>query len=359
MAAAPPLPHSFEEASRLSLEVEAELDRVCLSAQFHSSKRSCEFLRYVVRVALDGRIDSLKERSIGIDLLGRDTSYDPSSDATVRVRANEVRKRLASYYGSNPRSGAFHIALPVGNYVPRFVPAGSTLLKTRTEMRSPALPRSDALAVFSDLPDDRPEDRPENLAQPRIAPLSALVRMRPAMLALLVCVLLLRQQLEGREGYLCFWDHFLTGRTAMQLSFDNGSALATGVYPLVWIAGRYGEEATIGASSPNAEPSAHTALVRIARSSPPDWRTETGLHWQLNGSQTHAALLTLLPEEPDTLYLQASDDQAMSRICEELTSSRRFPSGLWPMASGNKPVQLLVHQDAAGRWDDELWPKLP
>ena len=91
MAAAPPLPKSFEDAARHITAVEEELERVCNSAHFRTSRRSCEFLKYIVRVTLDGRVDSLKERSIGIDLFGRDTSYEPSSDATVRVRANEVR----------------------------------------------------------------------------------------------------------------------------------------------------------------------------------------------------------------------------------------------------------------------------
>ncbi len=122
MVTVPPLPRSFEEAAQRHAAVEAELERVCGSVHFRTSKRSCEFLRYVVRVTLDGRTDSLKERSIGIDLLGRDASYDPSSDATVRVRANEVRKRLVSYYGSAAAVGV-RILLPTGSYVPQFSPA--------------------------------------------------------------------------------------------------------------------------------------------------------------------------------------------------------------------------------------------
>lgn len=75
MAAVPPLPKSFEDAARRHLDVAEELERVCGSTYFRTSKRSCEFLQYIVQVALDGRTDSLKERSIGIDLFGRDSSY--------------------------------------------------------------------------------------------------------------------------------------------------------------------------------------------------------------------------------------------------------------------------------------------
>ena len=77
--------------------VRQELNRVLASHEFHSSKRSQDFIRYVVEHALTGRADMLKERTIGIDVFGRSTSYEPSDDATVRVKAGEVRNRLGLY----------------------------------------------------------------------------------------------------------------------------------------------------------------------------------------------------------------------------------------------------------------------
>lgn len=50
---------------------------------------------------LHGNVDELKERLIGIALLGREACYDTGSDAGVRVRANDVRKRLAAYYAAS------------------------------------------------------------------------------------------------------------------------------------------------------------------------------------------------------------------------------------------------------------------
>ena len=46
----------------------------------------------MVERTLDGQADTLKERTIGIDVFGRLSVYDPSDDATVRVKAGEVRK---------------------------------------------------------------------------------------------------------------------------------------------------------------------------------------------------------------------------------------------------------------------------
>ena len=74
--------------------VRAALNQILQSQGFRSSRRSQDFLRYVVERTLEGQSEALKERTIGIDVFGRSSSYDPSDDATVRVKAGEVRKRL-------------------------------------------------------------------------------------------------------------------------------------------------------------------------------------------------------------------------------------------------------------------------
>src|SRR5579864_1523551 len=100
--------------------VREELARILASHEFRSSKRSQEFLRYVVDNTLGGHADILKERVIGIEVFGRATSYDPSDDATVRVKAGEVRKRLSLYYSGQGAHDPVRIDLPGGTYVPEF-----------------------------------------------------------------------------------------------------------------------------------------------------------------------------------------------------------------------------------------------
>src|SRR5499427_4803627 len=97
-----------------------ELQRVLASHEFRSSRRSQDFLRYVIEHTLSGQADTLKERTIGIDVFGRSASYDPSDDATVRVKAGEVRKRLGLYYSSEGAQNPIRIELPSGTYVPEF-----------------------------------------------------------------------------------------------------------------------------------------------------------------------------------------------------------------------------------------------
>lgn len=97
------------------------LERVLLSHSFAGSRRTQDFLRLIVGHALEGDLDSLKERMIGAEMFGRPVSYDTGSDSVVRVRASEARKKLALYYGENHEAVLpVRIELPSGSYVPRF-----------------------------------------------------------------------------------------------------------------------------------------------------------------------------------------------------------------------------------------------
>jgi hypothetical protein len=112
-----------EAARRLyfsSTSIREELDRVLASPEFRTSKRSQDFLKYVVEHALSGQADLLKERTIGIEVFGRSTDYDPGEDATVRVKAGEVRKRLGLYYADEGAHDPLRIELPLGTYIPEF-----------------------------------------------------------------------------------------------------------------------------------------------------------------------------------------------------------------------------------------------
>jgi len=97
----------------------AHLEAVLASPVFRTSKRCQELLRFVVENAVLGRVDLLKERTIGVEVFSRPPHYEPSEDAIVRVNANEVRKRLAQYYLAAGRQGVW-IELPAGSYVPEF-----------------------------------------------------------------------------------------------------------------------------------------------------------------------------------------------------------------------------------------------
>ena len=97
-----------------------ELDAILGSYHFRGSKRYPALLKYVVDAALDGHSGELKERTLGVEVFGRDPDYDTSADPVVRFSASEVRKRIAQYYHENGNGTHLQIELPLGSYVPEF-----------------------------------------------------------------------------------------------------------------------------------------------------------------------------------------------------------------------------------------------
>ena len=97
-----------------------ELDAIVSSYHFRGSKRYPAMLKYVVSAAIDGRASDLKERTLGVEVFGRDPDYDTNADPVVRISAGEVRKRIAQFYHENGHGAKLEIELPVGSYVPEF-----------------------------------------------------------------------------------------------------------------------------------------------------------------------------------------------------------------------------------------------
>ncbi|MGC4054895.1 MAG: hypothetical protein QM757_39135 [Paludibaculum sp.] len=118
-ASAPASPASPQPEVR-NTEVLLELRQVLDSPEFAGSERGRTLLVYLVENALNGGLERLKERTIGIEIFGRDASYDTGQDAIVRVSANSVRKRLQAYYSQMPVGSGVRIVLPPGTYVPEF-----------------------------------------------------------------------------------------------------------------------------------------------------------------------------------------------------------------------------------------------
>src|ERR1035437_3956268 len=94
-------------------EILDHLTQIQNSHAFCNSARSKEFLSYVVEQALAGHTEILKERSIGVDLFHRAPTYDTSEDPIVRVKAGEVRRRLAEYYAGEERAPELQIEIPL------------------------------------------------------------------------------------------------------------------------------------------------------------------------------------------------------------------------------------------------------
>ncbi|HXM08439.1 MAG TPA: hypothetical protein VN946_00660 [Terriglobales bacterium] len=111
-------PADFSDVEKAAIQEQVE--RLLQNPYFSHSRRFPMFLRFVVRHTLAGQADAVKERTLGIEIFGRNADYDTSSDPIVRVTAAEIRKRIAQYYQEPGHDVEIRVSLPAGSYVPQF-----------------------------------------------------------------------------------------------------------------------------------------------------------------------------------------------------------------------------------------------
>jgi TolB-like protein/tetratricopeptide (TPR) repeat protein len=101
-------------------DIRQYLDRILASATFQQVDRLKRFVNFIVSEAIAGRGDQLKEYVIGVQVFGKEASFDPRTDPIVRVQARRLRARLARYYREEGQTLDVIIDLPKGGYVPVF-----------------------------------------------------------------------------------------------------------------------------------------------------------------------------------------------------------------------------------------------
>jgi hypothetical protein len=111
-------PADFTEVEKAAIEEQVE--RLLQNSYFSHSRRFPMFLRFVVRHTLAGQADVVKERTLGVEIFGRNADYDTSLDPIVRVTAAEIRKRIAQYYQEPGHEEEIRVSLPSGSYIPQF-----------------------------------------------------------------------------------------------------------------------------------------------------------------------------------------------------------------------------------------------
>jgi hypothetical protein len=114
------------------------LQDILRSGPFRTSRQCQDLFRYIIEHSLSGSDESLRERVIGTEVFGRPPDYDTAEYPVVRLRAADVRKRLAQYYqAQKSEPECWKIEIPTGSYRAQFHPS---------EAHSPQIP-STATAV--------------------------------------------------------------------------------------------------------------------------------------------------------------------------------------------------------------------
>jgi TolB-like protein/Flp pilus assembly protein TadD len=112
-----------------SEKIHDQLNRILVSKAFRQADRLKRFLSFVVDETISGRSDRLKEFVVGVEVFGKDTSFDPRNDPIVRVQARRLRAQLARYYREEGAQEELVIEMPKGGYAPIFRPLKSAAPK--------------------------------------------------------------------------------------------------------------------------------------------------------------------------------------------------------------------------------------
>lgn len=120
--------------------VKKALEEMAGSVPFRTSRQCQDLLRYIVLHSLSGEEELLRERVIGVEVFGRRPDYDQAADPVVRVRAADVRKRIALFYeATEEATRQVKIAIPSGSYKATFEFVGSREVEASSDERSPEM----------------------------------------------------------------------------------------------------------------------------------------------------------------------------------------------------------------------------
>ncbi len=118
--------------------VKKALEEMAGSVPFRTSRQCQDLLRYIVLHSLSGEEELLRERLIGVEVFGRRPDYDQAADPVVRIRAADVRKRIALFYeATEAATRQVKIAIPSGSYKATFEFIGSRNVEASSNERSP------------------------------------------------------------------------------------------------------------------------------------------------------------------------------------------------------------------------------
>jgi TolB-like protein/Tfp pilus assembly protein PilF len=133
------------------LRVRDQLERILASTTFQQCDRLKRFLSFVVLEAIAGRRSGLKEYVIGVQVFGKEDSFDPRTDPIVRVQARRLRAKLVRYYRDEGPSDELMVELSKGGYAPAFKRRDTPVLVKRSISATLVSRNTVTLQPFADL----------------------------------------------------------------------------------------------------------------------------------------------------------------------------------------------------------------
>ena len=93
-----------------------QIERLVQSRIFRASEVLRHLLSYLAEKSLAGEADNLKEYTIGLDALGKPSSFDPRQESVVRMHTARLRQKLAEYYRTEGIDDPIVVDLPKGGF---------------------------------------------------------------------------------------------------------------------------------------------------------------------------------------------------------------------------------------------------
>lgn len=129
-----------------------EVQAIIGSGIFAPSSRQAMLLEYLFNKVVEGRATDLKEFTVAVELFHKPLDFNSHSDATVRVEAHRLRKKLEKYYETFGRRSELRVVLPAGQYLLEFQPAPTeewrVVAAPDTAVGAPSAPRPKRKAFF-------------------------------------------------------------------------------------------------------------------------------------------------------------------------------------------------------------------
>src|SRR5499427_1986567 len=107
----------------MPLEVDAnqfQIQRLVASKTFKTSEVHRNLLTYLAEKSLSGDAQNLKEYTVGLDVFGKPSTYDPRQESVVRMHVGRLRQKLTEYYRTEGVDDPIVIDLPKGGFALTF-----------------------------------------------------------------------------------------------------------------------------------------------------------------------------------------------------------------------------------------------
>jgi hypothetical protein len=98
----------------------AQIQRIIASKAFKTSEVHRNLLTYLAEKSIAGEAQNLKEYTVGLDVFGKPSSYDPRQESVVRMHVGRLRQKLAEYYRTEGLTDPIIVDLPKGGFALNF-----------------------------------------------------------------------------------------------------------------------------------------------------------------------------------------------------------------------------------------------